>query len=40
MFVLGQIAIEMLVLDCGLLCDLKNDRMPSDLNVCAFLSVQ
>lgn len=38
MFVLGQIAFEMLVLDCGLLHYLKNDKMASDLSVCAFLS--
>lgn len=41
MFVLGQIAFEMLVIDCGLLHYLKSDRIMSDvLNVCAFLSVQ
>lgn len=42
MFVLGQIAFEMLVMDCGLLIYyLKTDRIVSDvLNVCACLSVQ
>lgn len=43
MFVLGQVAFEMLVIDCGLLHYLKKKKIGivSDvLNVRAFLSVQ